>query len=181
MANIIRHVADSDLESNTKTTSLTLTAVSAIRSEATKTGFLSLPREIRQSVLRQTVKLNELEEATQQITDRFLTWDDLFTNHEAHIQTWSVTLKLVHREIQADVEYVKEKWDRDFCVLQQEKLVAYEEVARKRRAQFLDAQPLFQSSYPSFNQTNSVSPKPKKAKIRIPRKRTDGLVRVAGL
>ncbi|KAE9980726.1 hypothetical protein EG328_012071 [Venturia inaequalis] len=154
----------------TITRNFTIIAANAIESNATRTGFLSLPRELRQSILRQTVQLNELEKATQQITDRFLTWDDLFTDHEAHILTWSVTLKLVHREIHADVEYVKEKWEEDFHFMHEQKLVAYEEVARKRRAQFLDAQPRFQLPYPSFVQTNSASPKPKKVKIRIPRK-----------
>lgn len=138
MATVTQTVTRSELESKTF---LTLIAKSANESNISKTGFLSLSTELRHSILRQTVKLDELEEATHHVTDRFLTWDDFFNDHGDHIQTWATMLKLVHREIYADVDYVKDKWEEDFQNLQEERLVAYEEVARKRRAQFLDVQP----------------------------------------
>lgn len=166
MEMVTRNVTQSELESKSNTNILNLIA----ESSTTKTNFLSLPRELRQSILRQTVKLNELEDATQQVTDRFLTWDELFNNHEEHIQNWGVTLKLVHREIHADVEYLKQGWEEDFRVFHEERLVAYEDVARKRRAQFLDAQPRFRLPYPSYAQPTSARPRSKARKIRVPRK-----------
>lgn len=142
MATITRNVTESELESNTKPNILTLVAEGKAKTVCdTKTSFLSLPRELRHSILRQTVKLNELEEATQQPTDRFLTWDELFDDHEQHIHVWGTTLTLVHRQIYDDVQYVIEKWEDDFQALHSERLVAYEEVARKRRALCLEAEP----------------------------------------
>lgn len=106
-----------------------------------KTGFLTLACELRQSILLQSVNLNALEGATQHVTDRFLTWEDLFDGHEQHIQDWTLTLKLVHREMAVDVDYVAEKWEKGYQALVEERIMSYEESARKRRAQFLEENP----------------------------------------
>jgi hypothetical protein len=103
----------------------------------TETSFLTLPSELRQVIIRHTYDENELVGATQQIKDRFLTWDDLFDEHELHLEAWVDTLKEVHVGIADDVEYIAKKWQRNFVALVDERINEYEEAARKRRAQFL--------------------------------------------
>jgi hypothetical protein len=112
------------------------TSIASIASN-TKTSFLTLPSELRQAIIRDTYDENELIEATQQIKDRFLTWDDLFDEHELHLEAWVDTLKEVHVGIADDVEYIGKKWQKNFVALVDERIDEYEAAARKRRAQFL--------------------------------------------
>jgi hypothetical protein len=103
----------------------------------TKTSFLTLPRQLRQSTLFKRHDDSELYEATQQVKERFLTWEDLSDRHGERIKLWAATLMQVHGQIISDVNYVEGKWQERQDALMEETITEYEKVARKRRARFL--------------------------------------------
>jgi hypothetical protein len=76
--------------------------------------FLSLPGELRQAILFNTIDPDEFVTKSQTYSMRFNYRCDMcrLRNEEAHIKKWAALLQQIHSQLIDDVELVAKKWTR---------------------------------------------------------------------
>lgn len=90
---------------------------------ATSTTFLTLPRELRQLILRQTYKHDiTLHDSFQAFMDRVTEEKGFYYEHKVNgcvlgFNDWVHSIKDIHQHIAEDMEYIEEKWNKDYLAV----------------------------------------------------------------
>lgn len=79
----------------------------------TPIGFLSLPHELRQQILLQTMDETFTAVINLDLNDE--NWSNHYQIYSYHAQLFATDLKKVDQQIVGDVDYVEEKWNKRFA------------------------------------------------------------------
>jgi hypothetical protein len=80
-----------------------------------KPTFLSLPRELRQKILLQTVDETQLDVKQHYNFDEFpYNWFEAFDQHKKAVDKWAKVLKKVDQNIKEDVDFAVRKWKENY-------------------------------------------------------------------